>query len=177
MTRIDIPIEDWQIKPHHLWDKQWLLLTSGDFASKQFNAMTVGWGSFGTMWNRPFALIAVRDHSYTYQFAEKYDSFTLAAFSKEYIKALGLLGTKSGRDLDKISAAGITPIASKSVASPGFEEAELIVECKKMYWQDLDADHFLTEQIHALYEKKDYHRIYYGEILAVSGIAKYKAAA
>ncbi len=174
MTRIEIPIEAWQIKPHDLWDNQWLLLTSGDFESRSFNCMTVGWGSFGTMWSRPFALIAVRDHRYTYQFVEKFESFTLSAFPKAYHATLNTLGTQSGRDMDKINQSGLTPIASATVAAPGFEEAELIVECQKMYWQDLDPQHFLTRQAHLMYPQKDYHRIYFGEIKAVFGDEKYK---
>lgn len=173
MARTQIPIDSWQIKPHDLWHNQWLLLTSGDFNSSEFNMMTVGWGSFGTMWSRPFALIAVRTQRYTYQFTEEFDSFTLTAFPQSYHDTLNLLGTKSGRDIDKIQASGLTPIRSQTVESPGFAEAELIVECKKMYWQDLDPDHFLTRQIHLIYQEKDYHRIYFGEITAVYGEKKY----
>lgn len=174
MTRINIPIGDWQIKPHDLLDNQWLLLTSGDFSSRDFNCMTVSWGSFGTMWNRPFALIAVRNHRYTYRFIEKYDSFTLSAFPKTFHNTLNTLGTKSGREMDKINHSGLTPIASQTVNSPAFEEAELIVECKKMYWQDLDPKNFLTQFIAPMYPKEDYSRIYYGEITAVMGETKYK---
>ena len=174
MARIEIPIENWQIKPHDLWDNQWLLLTSGDFINRDFNCMTVGWGSFGTMWNRPFAMIVVRDHRYTFQFTEKYDSFTLSAFPKTFRDTLNTLGTKSGREMDKINHSGLSPIGSKTIISPGFDEAELIVECKKMYWQDFEPENFLTRQIQLMYPKKDYHRCYFGEITAVFGEEKYK---
>lgn len=175
MVRNKINIEDWQIKPHHLWHEQWLLLTSGDFAKQSFNMMTVGWGSFGTMWSKPFALIAVRQHRYTFQFTEDYDSFTLSAFPIQFHKTLNILGTKSGREMDKIHQSGLTPIASHNITSPGFDEAELIVECKKIYWRDLDPEHFLTRQIHLMYQQKDYHRIYYGEIVGVYGTQKYQS--
>ena len=93
MNRKSIEFTGWQVQPHHLWDKQWLVLTCGDFHSGKFNSMIVGWGGFGTMWNKPFAITVVRPQRYTYEFMEKYDSFTLSAFSKKYKKDDGSFET------------------------------------------------------------------------------------
>jgi len=175
MTRQPIPFDDLLVRPHHLWGRQSLLLTAGDFAAGQYNCMTVGWGSLGTMWGRPFAQIVVRPHRYTYGFLERYGTFTLCAFSERYRKALNLLGSKSGRDGDKIAEAGLTPIASTQVAAPGFAEAGLILECRKIYWADLDPTHFLDPSIEKNYPQHDYHRIYFGEILVVLGETSYSA--
>jgi flavin reductase (DIM6/NTAB) family NADH-FMN oxidoreductase RutF len=168
-----INIEDFTVKAYGLFEVQWMLLTSGDFASQAFNTMTISWGSLGVMWNRPFAQVVVRPVRHTFAFMEEHDSFTLTAFPKQYHKALSLLGTRSGRDGDKISEAGLTPIASTCVKAPGFAEAELIIECRKMYWQDIDPAHFLDPEIHKNYPQKDYHRIYFGEIVTVRGIERY----
>jgi len=145
------------------------LLTSGDFAAGHFNTMTVAWGSMGTMWEKPFVQVVVRPVRYTYEFMERYDSFTLSAFPSEHRDTLLFLGARSGRDSDKIAESGLTPIASSRVAAPGFAEAELIVECRKVYWQDMDAAHFLTPEIERHYPERDYHRIYFGEVLAIWG--------
>ena len=110
MARRPIPVERLVVRPHHLWDDQWLLLTAGDFERGDFNAMTVGWGSLGTMWGRPFAQIVVRPIRHTYSFLERHDTFTLCAFPPAYRGALQLLGSRSGRDGDKIAEAGLTPI-------------------------------------------------------------------
>jgi flavin reductase (DIM6/NTAB) family NADH-FMN oxidoreductase RutF len=150
-----------------------MLLTSGDFAAGRFNTMTVGWGSLGVMWGRPFVQVVVRPTRYTYGFMEQYDTFTLCAFPEAYRQALQLLGTKSGRDGDKIAEAGLTPVASTQVAAPGFAEADLIVECRKMYWQDMDPAHFLDPTIDNHYAKKDYHRVYFGEVVAIHGTEAY----
>lgn len=168
-NREPIPVHDFCIKPVHLWGKQWLLLTCGDFTSGDFNAMTVGWGSVGRMWNKPFAQVVVRPNRHTFGFMERFDTFTLCAFPEAYRAALDLLGTKSGRDGDKLSETNLTPIASKLVASPGYAEAELILECKKIYWQDMDNSHFLASDIEERYPGKHYHRIFYGEIVSVEG--------
>lgn len=174
MNRKSIEFTGWQVQPHHLWDKQWLVLTCGDFHSGKFNSMIVGWGGFGTMWNKPFAITVVRPQRYTYEFMEKYDSFTLSAFSKKYKKALDILGTKSGRQMDKYRETGLTPIPSAQISAPGFDEAELIIECRKSYWQDMDPSHFLLTSIPAQYPNNDFHRIYFGEIVAIFGTEKFE---
>lgn len=169
MARQLIPFDEFAIRAHHLWTEQWLVLTSGDFAAGHFNAMTVGWGSLGVMWGKPFAQVVVRPVRYTYEFMERYDTFTLCAFSRAYRPKLELLGSRSGRDGDKIAAAGLTPIASTRVAAPGYAEAELILECRKIYWHDFDPTHFLDPEIERNYPQKDYHRAYFGEIVAIWG--------
>jgi len=177
MTREPIPFDELLVKSHYLWSEQSLLLTSGDFAeglALAFNTMTVGWGSLGTMWGRPFAQVVVRPIRYTYQFMERYDTFTLCAFPKDCRDALQLLGTKSGRDGDKIAEAGLTPIASTRIAAPGFAEAELIIECRKIYWDDLDPARFLDPRIERHYPQKAYHRIYFGQIVAIWGERSYR---
>jgi flavin reductase (DIM6/NTAB) family NADH-FMN oxidoreductase RutF len=173
MPRETIPIEKFNLNAWYLWDKQWLLLTGGDLAKGLYNTMTVAWGSIGNMWNKPFVQVFVRPNRFTYQFLEQYTTFTLCSFSEEYHRALNILGTKSGRDGDKISEAKLTPLASKMVAAPCFAEAELVIECRKMYWQDLEPTHFLDPSIHKHYPKKDYHRVYFGEIMGIFGTPQY----
>jgi len=173
MTRAAIAPDELSVKAHDLWANQWLLLTAGDFGDGRFNSMTVGWGSLGTMWGLPFAQVVVRPSRYTREFMEQYDTFTLCAFPWTCRKALQLLGSKSGRDGDKIAEAGLTPMASAAVAAPCFEEAELVIECRKIYWQDMDAAHFLEPTIDRNYPQKDYHRIYFGSIVAAAGTERY----
>jgi flavin reductase (DIM6/NTAB) family NADH-FMN oxidoreductase RutF len=173
MLREEIPIEKLNLNAFHVWDKQNFLLTGGDFGKGLYNTMTVAWGSIGDMWNKPFVQVVVRPNRFTYQFLEKYETFTLSAFSEEYRQALQILGTKSGRDVDKIGESKLTPQASKGVAAPSFVEAELVVECRKMYWQDFEPTHFLDTSIHKYYPKKDYHRVYFGEIVGVFGTTRF----
>jgi flavin reductase (DIM6/NTAB) family NADH-FMN oxidoreductase RutF len=175
MPRKTIDIAQLKIQPHHLFHTQWALLTAGDFSAGQFNTMTIGWGALGTMWSKPFSFVAVRHSRYTYQFMEKYDSFTLSAFPRDYHDALSLLGNRSGRDSDKIAASGLTPESANVVAAPAFKEAEIVIECRKMYANDLNPAHFLDETIDKHYPNKDFHCIYYGEILSISAVEAYIA--
>jgi flavin reductase (DIM6/NTAB) family NADH-FMN oxidoreductase RutF len=80
---------------------------------------------------------------------------------------------KSGKDVDKIKESGITPIPSLKVEAPGFDEAELIIECRKIYFDDFHPKHFLDVSIDGNYPERDYHRVYLGEIVTINGIGKY----
>jgi flavin reductase (DIM6/NTAB) family NADH-FMN oxidoreductase RutF len=171
MNRMNIPPESFIVPVARVWSRQWLLLAAGDLSKKDYNFMTVGWGSFGVMWGKPFALVVVRPSRHTRRYMETSDSFTLCAFPEEYRSQLSYCGSRSGRDEDKVKATGFTPIPSRIVSAPGFDEAELIVECRKSYFDDLDPSRFLDPSIEGNYPKKDYHRMYFGEIVAVSGSA------
>ncbi|MCF8240623.1 MAG: flavin reductase [Melioribacteraceae bacterium] len=171
MKKIDV--EKFVVRPHYLWNNEWMLLTSGDINEK-FNTMTVAWGSIGTMWNKPFVQVVVRPTRYTFEFTEKNDSFTLTAFPEKYKSALKLLGTKSGRDVDKIREAGLSPIKSQIVSAPTFYEAELSIECIKIYWDDFKPENFLKSWIDKNYPIKDYHRVYFGEIVHIRGEEKFQ---
>lgn len=184
MKRQEIAIEDFLFDPAFFEEKT-LLLTAGVYgpseakavpgtgSGRPYNSMTISWGSVGQVWNKPFFQVFVRPTRFTYGFMNQNDGFTLCAFPHQYKRALGLLGSKSGRDSDKIAESGLTPIASRLVSAPGYDEAELIVECRKIYWQDMDSSHFLDPTIEANYRNADYHRIFYGEILLVSGTDDY----
>ncbi|HOL48130.1 MAG TPA: flavin reductase [bacterium] len=174
MERIEIGVNDFIIKPIKNWCEDWFLLCAGDYKSKHYNFMTVAWGGFGVMWDKPISMIVVRPSRYTYQFLEKYETFTLNGFSVKYKDKLLLCGSKSGRQIDKVKGTGLTIIASKKVEAPSFDEAELIIECKKIYYQDFINKNFLDKEIEINYNGKDYHRMYYGEIVRIAGIEEYK---
>ena len=174
MERSLIDIKTLTVRSYSLFEMQWLLLASGDFAAGHFNAMTISWGSLGVMWNKPFVQVVVRPIRYTFEFMEQYDSFSLCALPEQYRSALSLLGTKSGRGSSKIAESGLTAAAARQIAAPVFAEAELVLECRKLYWQDFDPQHFLSPEIAKNYPKRDYHRAYFGEILSVEGTERYQ---
>ena len=174
MQRIDIPSDRLVLPVARAWETQWFLLAAGEFP-ENWNCMTVAWGSFGIMWSRPIAMVVVRPTRHTFSFMEKHGSFTLSAFPEEHHEKLDYLGRRSGRDEDKVKKMGLTPIASRTVPAPGFDEAGLIVECRKVYFHDFDPAHFLADYIAPNYPGRDFHRMYLGEILAISGSQKFCA--
>jgi len=145
----------------NLVGKDWMLITAG--TSQACNTMTASWGGFGVLWNKHICWCVIRPQRFTYQFMEKAARFTLSFFDEKYRDALTLCGTKSGRDCDKVAQAGLTPRETRS-GSVFFDQARLVIECRKIYFQDLDPDNFLDPKIHDEYPDRDYHRMYLGEI-------------
>jgi flavin reductase (DIM6/NTAB) family NADH-FMN oxidoreductase RutF len=141
----------------------WMLLTAG--TEKSFNMMTASWGGMGVLWNKPVTYIFVRPSRYTYGFIEKNEVYSISFFDEKYRKALTLCGTKSGRDIDKVKESGLTPVISDT-GIVHFSEAKLVLECRKLYYQDIDPAHFLDPAINGMYDS-DYHRMYIGAITRI----------
>ncbi len=145
------------------FDKKWALLTAGNM--EHFNTMTISWGALGTIWGRPTATVYVRTSRYTHEFMDQYDFFTVSFYPEAYRKTLGVLGTKSGRDMDKMGASGLTPAAAGESVS--FAEAECTLVCKKMYMQSLDPERIPKEIMQAFYAKDAPHDLYLGEVVEI----------
>lgn len=147
------------------FDRQWALVTAG--TAECFNTMTIGWGGLGTLWSRPVATVYVRPNRYTYEFMEQSDYFTVSFFPEDCRPALSLLGTRSGRDGDKVAQAGLTPLALERGVT--FREAETTLLCRKLYWQDLDPARVPAEVLRQFYADEPLHRMYIGEVVEVIG--------
>ena len=141
----------------------WALLTAG--TKNDFNTMTVSWGGIGELWNKDVCFVFVRPQRYTYEFMEKNDYFSLSFFGGEYKKELGLCGSKSGRDIDKIAETGFIPVDFE--VATGFEQAKVNIVLKKLAYQDMKPDGFIDETIMNNYANNDFHRVYIGEIVKV----------
>jgi flavin reductase (DIM6/NTAB) family NADH-FMN oxidoreductase RutF len=144
--------------------QDWMLITAGNLDS--FNTMTASWGGMGVLWNKKVCFCVVRPTRYTYNFMEKSDYFTLSFFTEKYRSVLNFCGTHSGKEINKIEKTGLTPVeGSKGVVF--FDEARLVIEARKIYFQDLNPENFLDDSIDDNYPEKDYHRLYLGEIIRV----------
>ena len=160
----EVPIESLEFNPFKKISKQWMLITAGD--EKKSNTMTASWGGLGIMWGKNVATAYIRPNRYTKEFVDVNDTFTISFFDESYRKALNICGSVSGRDKDKIKEAGLTPYFVDGTAA--FEEANLILVCKKMYHGDILPENFEDEKIDTKwYPQKDYHTMYISEILKV----------
>ena len=142
------------------FDKGWALVTAG--TTERFNTMTVSWGSLGTLWSKPVATVYVKPVRYTHAFLEANDLFTVSFFPEQYRRDLALLGSKSGRDGDKVAETALTPVETEG--SVGFAEASLTLVCRKLYRQDLDRTQIPADVIGTYYETEAPHTVYVGEI-------------
>ena len=148
--------------PIELFDEKWALVTAG--VPGDVNTMTISWGSLGELWNRPVVTVYVSDSRYTHVFMEKNDHFTVAFFPEDRRGALQYLGSHSGRDGDKIAASGLTLEWLES-GLPSFEEADMIIEARKIYGAPFSAEGF-GDVPAALYAtgRMGVHSVYVGEI-------------
>ncbi|HNW69396.1 MAG TPA: flavin reductase [Bacteroidales bacterium] len=144
-----------------LLDKDWMLVTAG--VRGDYNMMTASWGGMGILWHMPVAFLFIRPQRHTYGFAEKYHKLTITFFSEKYRSILKTCGTKSGKDIDKMNIKGLTPVETADGAI-AFEEARLVLECRKLYYDDIKPAHFIISDIDKNYPIKDYHRMYICEI-------------
>ncbi len=149
--------------PFDLIGKDWALVTCGD--REKFNTMTISWGGVGIMWNKPVAFTFIRPQRYTFEFTENKDFYTMSFFDESYRKALQFCGTKSGRNYDKPKETGLTP-AFTDDGVPYFEEARLVLVCKKLYAQFLNEDSVIENSVKSQYNN-DYHKMYVSEIVKV----------
>ena len=149
--------------PFQMIGKDWALVTAGDETG--YNTMTVSWGNMGIMWNKNIVTVFIRPQRYTKEFLDRFDNFTLSFYEESSREALKLCGSKSGRDMDKIKAAGLTPVHENGTTY--FEEARLVLECKKIYLDKIRPEGFLDPSIQKNYPENDYHLIYMGEITRV----------
>ena len=90
------------------------------------NSMTIGWGTLGVIWERPVFVAYVRQQRYTREMLDQCREFTINVPVGDFPRrALGVCGSKSGRDMDKIEAAGLTPVEPEVIGVPGLKEFPL----------------------------------------------------
>lgn len=150
--------------PFDLIGKDWALVTSGN--ADKSNTMTVSWGGVGIMWGKPVTYTFIRPQRYTFEFMEANGYFSMSFFDEEQRDALKFCGSKSGRDYDKVKETGLTPAFTED-GVPYFEEAKLVLVCKKMYSQFLNEECIEDAESVAKWYDNDYHKMYVSEITKV----------
>lgn len=146
-----------------LFDQKWGLVTAG--TEGDFNAMTISWGGLGTLWGKPVATVYIKPIRYTYEFMEQNDYFTVSFFPDEYHRDLALLGTKSGRDCDKLALTVLTPVYADNFVR--YKEARVTLVCRKIYWHDLDRRLIPSDEVEKHYTVEEPHRLYIGEVIDI----------
>lgn len=156
-------IHDLQINPFDKISKDWMLI-SAKYKDKT-NTMTASWGAFGHLWNKDIAIVFIRPQRYTKEFVDQADYFTLSFFEGKH-KELSYLGTKSGKDEDKIKNVGFHLTDIEGL--PTFKEAKEVFLTKKLYVGQLEKDHFLYKELYDKnYPQNDLHYVYIAEITGV----------
>jgi len=170
------------------WFRDAQLLCAGN--KEKSNAMTIGWGGIGTLWQRPALTVYVAEQRYTKKFMDDSEYFTVMSFdvkdSKgrsseshpnsledgrvvtelDAVKVLNYMGTKSGRDGDKAQALGLHT-AYTANGTPYYTEATMVIECKIMYAAPFDPQNFKSDVPKNMYGHfpAGVHSMYIGEVV------------
>lgn len=155
-----------EIKPTEIKDNiidiiknEWMLITAGDQSG--FNMMTASWGFMGEMWSEDSVAVVIRPQRYTMEFVDKSDYFSLSFYGNN--KAIhAVCGKKSGRDTDKAAETGLTPVFANGTTY--FEEARMVLVCKKQYAAPLSEGGFTDKEVLNKNYNGDIHNLIVGKI-------------
>ena len=133
-------------------------------SAEGLNTMTIGWATIGFVWQKPIFMIAVRDSRHTFGIIEKAADFTVSVPSGDMTAAIAFCGTKSGRDFDKFKECNLTAAKARKTESPVIAIPGIHFECRIVFKAPMDPA-YLDQGYEKLYPEKDYHTLYFGEIL------------
>ena len=146
------------------FNDDWALLTAG--TPEHFNTMAISWGTLGTLWSKPVATVFVKPVRYTHDFMESSEFFTVCFFDRSHRREIAYLGSRSGRDGDKLAATSLTAVPVGE--SVGFAQAHTTLLCRKLYTHDLDIDRIPAEIVAQDYTEEAPHTVYVGEVISVT---------
>ncbi|HZJ76607.1 MAG TPA: flavin reductase [Oscillospiraceae bacterium] len=160
----EIKPEEFTKSPFKLIGKDLMLITAEK--DGKVNTMTAAWGGLGVMWKKNVAFVVIRPQRYTKEFVDASDTFSLSFFGGDKKEMLNYLGTTSGRDEDKIKKADLTVVYDDE--TPYFEEAAMVILCKKLFAQDYKPESFIKKEIiDEWYPISDFHTLYIAEITKI----------
>lgn len=96
------------------------------------NVMTAAWGGLCCS-SPPCVAVALRKATYSYGNIIGKNAFTINIPSVDFVKHADYFGLVSGKDTDKFSAAGLTPVKSDIVDAPYVKEFPLNLECSVLH--------------------------------------------
>jgi len=134
-------------------------------AGSRINVMTIGWATIGFAWRKPVMMILVRSTRHTFGIIENAKSFSVSVPLKGFEKEIEFCGTQSGRDIDKFKECNLKTTPAQKITTPILDTPGIHLECRIVYKSAMNPK-FLVADYHYLYPKKDYHTLYFGEIVA-----------
>ena len=165
-----------QISPEEISDNVFMLvgkvfpvITAGK--EDHYNSMTASGGGLGLLFKKPTTWCILRANRYTLEMIQKEQTYTMSYFPNEYKEQILFLGSKSGRDSEKMKEVELTSVQTPS-GDISFKEARLIFECKLTEITTPNPDDFYAQEAknyirEAYKEESDYRKYVFGEITNV----------
>jgi flavin reductase (DIM6/NTAB) family NADH-FMN oxidoreductase RutF len=165
-----------QISPEEISDnvftlvgKDFTVITAGK--KDHYNSMIGSGGGLGLLFMKPTTWCILRADRYTLEIIQKEQTYTLSYFPNEYKKQILFLGSKSGRDSEKMKEVELTSLQTPS-GDVSFKEARLIIECRLTALTTANPNDFYTQETkdyidEAYKEANQYRKLIFGEITHV----------
>jgi flavin reductase (DIM6/NTAB) family NADH-FMN oxidoreductase RutF len=128
------------------------------------NPMTIGWGMIGIVWGKPVMAVLVRPSRYTHELLDNSQTFSVNVPTASLRDVCMLCGSKSGREVDKIAAAGLTIQPGRELDVPTLMDCPIHYECQIVHQNELNPASMMPEIGGAHYRSGDYHTVYWGVI-------------
>ncbi|GAB7140621.1 hypothetical protein RsTz2092_05710 [Deferribacterales bacterium RsTz2092] len=152
-----------------LTGKDLYAITAGK--QEHYNSMVGSGGGFGLIFRKPATWCFIREDRYTLELIQKEQTYTLSYFPQKYKEKMLFLGSKTGRDSDKMREVELTSIQTPS-SDMSFREAKLVIECSLTalipglpdYFCKQETKNYINE---AYREEKAYRKIVFGDITHV----------
>ncbi|MCM1287098.1 MAG: flavin reductase family protein [Clostridium sp.] len=121
-----------------------VMVTVSDGAGAD-NIITIAWT--GTVNSDPAMVsISVRKSRYSHALLTKNGEFAINLVTRKLVYAMDFCGVKSGRDMDKFEATGLTRGKASTIKAPLIKESPVSLECKVKQVIELGShDMFLAE--------------------------------
>lgn len=131
------------------------------------NILTVGWGSYGIIWNKHIIMVPIRHSKYTHEILQRHGEFTICIPPPQYdmSRQLNFCATRSGRDFEKFKECGFTALPAQSINGYYIKESGLVYECRIVYRSELDYSGLNRQIFDTSYKTGDAHTFFFGEIL------------
>jgi flavin reductase (DIM6/NTAB) family NADH-FMN oxidoreductase RutF len=142
------------------------LLLVGAKKNGKRNVMTIGWGFIGVMWRLKVFVVLVRPSRFTHEFVEDGGEFTVNVPDEGMEKAVAYCGEVSGREHNKFKESKLHLVKGKKVKVPVIKECKIHYECRVIHKLKVNPRLVPDKVKKRFYPKKNFHTVYFGEILA-----------
>jgi len=136
-------------------------------SAEPVNAMTIGWGQIGHVWAMPVFTVYVRPTRFTHELLEKSRYFSVNLPPEVMSDVTMMMGSRSGRDVDKIAEAGLTIQLGRLLDVPTILECPIHYECRIVHKSPVEPAMLADDLVGSLYRDAQYHTVYWGEIVGV----------
>jgi flavin reductase (DIM6/NTAB) family NADH-FMN oxidoreductase RutF len=122
---------------------------------EEYNIITISWT--GTICTDPaMCYISVRPGRHSYNIIKKNGEFVINLTTKELAFATDWCGVKSGKEQDKFSEMGLTPIPASKVNAPLIKESPVNIECIVREIKELGSHHMFLSEVVAVHADEKY---------------------